>query len=357
MHKKTSSNPAGFAKLQRGLTGDRSLIGGTYMENPAMLAAYLDFYWPISRAQAAHAIALSSRFYPAAKKVLDVGSGPGPVAAAFIDAGAEAVFLVDQSRKALDLALRELPRRCRHSPPFPHLSILACGIENPDPAKIPLWGAIDCISFGHSLNELFSGDPARIEKRVALLARYAEGLAAGGRILVIEPALLSTSRDLLSVRNLLVERGWKVRAPCVGRDSLPCPALEAGPQHTCHEEVFWKIPLAVERLADSMKLDKESLKMTWFFLEPPGVPIASDTGIYRVVSDPMLNKAGRVRRLICGAAGRFPLSAAGDSKASARVSFDALRRGDFIRVENPEIRGNGWGVGDDTVIEVVGGKK
>jgi len=64
----------------------------------------------------------------------------------------------------------------------------------------------------------------------------------------------------------------------------------------------------------------------------------------------MLNKSGRVRRLLCGREGRFPLSAEDGSPDAARSGFDKLRRGDFIEVDNPEKRENGWGVGHETRV-------
>ena len=387
--KKSSANasvPTGaFRELQRGLTGERSLIGEAYMENPEMLRSYLDYYWPVSFEQARHAL----RFAPhRIGTVIDIGCGPGPVAAAFLDSGTKNAVLVDQSRKALDLALRELP--LRGGTGTEKISALVADISSPDESAIPHWGEADCVSLGHSLNELFSDCDDRIEKRAALLEKYSHALADGGFILVIEPALLSTSRDLLAVRNLLVERGWRVVAPCPGRENSACPALGAGESHTCHEEIVWNMPAETASLAKKLKLDKEVLKMTWFLLEPPhgaegvnaaysatgvngennvnaaysatgantfeGSSFLADaarlfaSGVYRVVSDPMLNKAGRVRRLLCGAGGRFPLSVQAGSADERRTGFDCLSRGDYIRVQHPEIRENGWGIAAGTAI-------
>ena len=352
----------GFARLQKGLTGERALIGESYMDDAEMLGAYLDYYWPVSRAQALRALSVAAASCSLAggfRRVIDVGSGPGPVAAAFIDRGAEAVTLVDQSSRALDLALRELPKRCASGSrsPAPVPETVVADISSPDPDRIPLWGKADCVSFGHSLNELWPAQSDRIRRRADLLERYAEALADEGFVLVIEPALLATSRDLLAVRDLLVERGWLVIAPCCGRAALGCPALDAGENQTCHDEIEWSPPPAVAALARSMGLDKDSLKMTWFMFAPPRTARAltekdvSDRGTFRVVSDAMLNKGGRERRLICGSTGRFPLSVAQGHADSARSGFNRLRRGDEIAVRNPERRENGWGVGGETKIE------
>ena len=350
----------GFRDLQRGLTGDRSLIGASYMDDPKLLRAYLDFYWPISFEQARRALAVSEFLLGrplGARSVIDAGSGPGPVAAAFAASGATALTLLDQSARALELAREAVPARAvpRGGTP-PSIATVAMDIANPDPSRIPLWGAADCVSFGHSLNEVAFDRGDRVEVRARLLERYAAALAPGGAILAVEPALLATSRDLIAVRNLLVSRGWRALAPCVGRAALECPALAAGEGQTCHDAVRWEMPRSVESLARELGLDKESLKMTWFLLEPPrnltggAGDTSADEGLFRVVSDPMLNKGGRVRRLLCGRAGRFPLSAPAGSADGARSGFDALERGDFVRVESPEPRENGWGVGAKTVV-------
>lgn len=346
---------AALSRLKDGLTGERSLVGASYMEDPAMLRAYLEYYWPVSRAQAERALFVAAKNgCPPFRKVIDAGSGPGPVAAAFADAGARELSLVDQSRRALDLAIREIGVRCA-SP----VSVSASegNIASPDPGRIHLWGEADCVSFGHSLNEVFADDPDRVARRADLLTRWSAALAPGGIILVIEPALLSTSRDLLAVRDLLVGRGWAVIAPCPGRSRLSCPALSAGTQHTCHEDVLWKLPPSVAALAESIKVDKEFLKMTWFAFAPPraegaGVqPVSPEIPASRVVSEAMLNKGGRLRRLVCDASGRYPLSVAQSSPDAARCSFADLRRGEYVRIDRPERRENGIGVGSETRID------
>jgi SAM-dependent methyltransferase len=345
------------------------------MEDPELLSAYLDFYWPVSREQARHALALSARMNRLRAgspfsflRVIDAGSGPGPVAAAFAEAGAVELTLLDRSPRALELALREIPRRSVHpgqsieapgGTGAPVMHALSCDIADPPEDRIPLWGAADCVSFGHSLNELFAGESGRIEKRFALLERYGRALVPGGTILVIEPALLSTSRDLLELRNLLVSRGWTVLAPCPGREKESCPALDAGPSHTCHEEVSWEIPARVASLAASLGIDKESVKMTWFLFAPPGYAAAKqapsvELDVWRVVSDPMLNKAGRCRRLLCGSAGRIPLSVRDGSPEARSSGFDELRRGDLVILAGTETRENGMGVCPGTRISAAG---
>src|SRR5262250_3182695 len=95
---------AGVRRLSLGLTRERSFAGLRYMVEPLLLAAYLVFYWPISYAQAREVL---GELVVRPRTVLDLGSGPGPLAFAALDAGASEVTAADRSKRALALA-REL---------------------------------------------------------------------------------------------------------------------------------------------------------------------------------------------------------------------------------------------------------
>jgi len=338
-------------RLQRGLTGGRALIGAPYMDDPALLEAYLLYYWPVSYAQAARALALSGA--GTRKRVLDLGSGPGPVAATFADSGAAELTLVDASPEALSLARRILenpPEGLAPSGP-PRVQTLAANLEALSPERLPP-GPYDAVSFGHSLNELWKGRPDRVERRAALLESLRPLIAPGGLALVVEPAPLATSRDALALRDALVERGWSVVAPCPA--PIPCPALAAGPSHTCHDAAPWNVPPVTAALAREAGLDRDELKAAWFALSPSATPSAAPEGFRRVVSEPMLNKAGRVRYLLCDARGRLALSAKSGDPAADAAGFFTLERYDLVRVSGAETRESGEGVVSGTLIERVG---
>ncbi|MBN1243356.1 MAG: class I SAM-dependent methyltransferase [Spirochaetales bacterium] len=338
-------------RLQRGLTGGRELVGAPYMRDPALLEAYLLYYWPVSYAQTARALALSKA--GPRRRVLDLGSGPGPVAAAFADSGAREIVLVDASPEALSLARRILenpPEGLAPSGP-PHVETLAADLEGLSPDRLPP-GPYDAIAFGHSLNELWKGRPDRVARRAAFVETLRPLLAPGGLVLVVEPALLATSRDAIALRDALLERGWSVVAPCPA--PIPCPALAAGPSHTCHDAAPWEVPPTVAALAREAGLDRDELKAAWFALSPGRGQSAAPEGFRRVVSEPMLNKAGRVRYLLCDARGRAALSARSGDPAAKAAGFFELARYDLVRVTGAEARESGEGVVAGTIIEKVG---
>ncbi|MCX7025108.1 MAG: methyltransferase domain-containing protein [Spirochaetes bacterium] len=330
-------------RLQRGLTGDRALIGAGYMDDPELSRAYRLFYGPVSRAQAERAFSVAGL---SPRSVLDLGAGSGAFASAAADRGAVRVTLVDSSRRALDLAMEALSG---HGIPAPTTVVADLSSDFTLPE-----GSFGCAVFGHSLNELWKDEAGRIEKRAGLVDRISNNLESGGTVLVVEPATLACGRDALALRDELERRDWTIIAPCTR--SGPCPALAAGPEQTCRDDVEWTPPETVRLLAARVRLDKDILKMTWFAACKPGADttpaVNADRGkaAYRVVSEGMLNKAGRVRFLICGPGGRFGFSAKRGDQAAGRAGFFALRRGDLLSVADPEPRENGWGFGRSTVI-------
>src|SRR5512137_1977763 len=97
---------AAVQRLSLGLTRDRRLAGARYLDDDRLLGAYLLFYWPVSYLQARGVLSELPR---RPRAVLDLGSGPGPLALAALDAGASAATACDRAKQAL-VAARELAR-------------------------------------------------------------------------------------------------------------------------------------------------------------------------------------------------------------------------------------------------------
>ena len=336
---------ASLLALQRGLTGGRSLAGAGYMDDAGILGAYLLYYWPVSYMQVSLALAENPTF---PRRVLDLGSGPGPASAALIDSlvgtntSLDELVLVDGSRTALDLAASMLGG----IPGSPsRLTTVKLDLESD---LTSLEGSFDLVILGHCLNELWVDRTDALDRRTELLERVAASLAPGGRFLLVEPALLATCRGLISLRDRLVSRSWRVFGPCPG--SYPCPALAAGTQRSCHAESRWKAPEMVASLAKAAGLDRDSVKFSYFFLAPGSVlNDESNEGspeVRRVVSGPMLNKAGRIRYILCGDGGLETIS--GPAKG-----FMDLHRGDVINASGLEPRpGGGRGLVPGSVLEL-----
>lgn len=141
---------AGVRQLSLGLTRERQLAGARYMDDPKLLGAYLLFYWPVSYAQARQVLGeLPNR----PRQVLDLGSGPGPVAFAALDAGGGQVTAADRSKAALTLA-RNLAAEAGEALATRDWDPTKKGATLPD-------GQFELITMGHVVNELYgTGDAA-----------------------------------------------------------------------------------------------------------------------------------------------------------------------------------------------------
>jgi ribosomal protein RSM22 (predicted rRNA methylase) len=334
----------GVAQLSQGLTRDRALAGGRYMDDPRLLGAYLLFYWPVSYLQARGVFSELPR-PPGA--VLDLGSGPAPVAFAALDAGASRAVAADRSQRALAAAralAAELGEPLGTAPWDP---------TRPAATSAAASGrAWDTITLGHVVNELFAGDAAAAaERRAGLLEEAARHLAPGGSLVVIEPALRETSRGLLAVRDLLVARGFAVRAPCMFQGA--CPAL-LRESDWCHAERPIDPPPLVAEIARAAGLRKEAVKMSYLALAPRGegwaAPPAGRT--FRIVSEPLPSK-GRLRYMACGPEGRLGLALQEKHVTEANRAFERLLRGDVVALTEVEPRGDGLRLSERSEVRIV----
>jgi ribosomal protein RSM22 (predicted rRNA methylase) len=325
--------------LSLGLTRERQLAGARYMDDPRLLGAYLLFYWPVSYAQGRQVLGeLPAR----ARSVLDLGSGPGPLAFAALDAGSAEVTAADRSRPALALA-RELAAEAGE----------ALATREWDPLKgseLPVSG-VDAVLMGHLLNELFGTSEPALGRRAALVERALAALRPGGSVVLIEPALRDTSRELLKLRDVLLRRGFAVRAPCLFRGD--CPAL-VKPSDWCHAERAWSMPPLLEQLARTAGLHKEALKMSYLVLAPKGEPWHEPpTGrSFRIVSEPLEGK-GRQRFMGCGPEGRMGLALQEKHRTEANAAFFRLQRGDVVTLTEAEPRGDGLALTERSAVRVI----
>ncbi len=438
---------ADLLALQRGLTGERRLIASAYMDEGRRLGAYLLFYWFTSYTQTrgmldmalralgaqnsdhkpegitAPGTARSGLFYEDANttfRILDLGSGPAPCSIAAADwfSGMNKTIAKNIEITACDQSILSLSAAERLADGAGYrLNRVAPWQAGTDP--IPE-GPFHCIVIGHLLNELWKDASDRVEQRAALIDALGTQLAAGGIILILEPALLSTGRDLLALRDRLLGHRWRVLAPCFTQKA--CPAL-AQPNQTCHSDFTWQVPRTVQELERRTGLDKDLVKTTALVLSRPGtaesgtqdrvhdsgrpaeiaeaagpdttlgtggtsgpakvtgpaqsaeatqstdtaqtagpakvtgsensVGVINQRGPYRVVSEPMLNKAGRTRLILCGDEGRIPFSAKLGEDLPAEKVFKTLRRSDAITLSGAEQRESGLALGEFTQIFLI----
>jgi predicted nicotinamide N-methyase len=332
----------GVQYLSQGLTRDRALIGERYLSDTVLLGAYLLYFWPLSYLQAREIF----RHLPSTpRSVLDLGSGPGPLGAAAFDEGAKTVTFTDRSLPALKLAM-ELAKAAGKNAEF----------QNWDPIKHPLLprAKYDCIAAEHLLNELWDDFSNRVEKRTELVLPWFERLKSGGHVVLIEPALTTTSRDLMGVRDHLVQQGYRLIYPCLCTQT-PCPAL-AKPEETCHLEQTWNLPPLIRDLVRRLDFKKKTLKMTAFvFSGTDSTPLTLPAELFRIVSDPLLSKNKRIRLIGCSQSGRLSLALKPELATPENRIFLTLKRGDVVRIlhASPREGGSGLDLLPGSVVELI----
>lgn len=405
--------------LQRGLTGDRARVASGYMDEKSALQAYLLYYWPVSFYETAAVLAelAERRTLPNIQTVLDLGSGPGPGSFAASLFGAERAVLVDASQAALDVASK-IAEKGRQGGSSIELSALAKDLQNfsvdilsrfssasIEPSagysagRALLEPPFDLIIASHSINELWHDEPERIERRRNMLLSLLPALREGGLLLIIEPSAHYTSIPLLALRDSLLEaagsftggnfavsdeaRATLAVAPaaaylfCVGPcpHSGPCPMRAIG-DRPCFSEWKWDAPTLVRQLAEMAGLDRTSLKASWVAFQKTGEKLGADFAEHaansaapppaagpaisgRIVSEPMLNKAGRVRYIVCTENGQLStISAPQNDPAAIRagtgaLDFFNLARGDLIEASGLEERGRShFGIIPDSSLRI-----
>jgi hypothetical protein len=213
------------------------------------------------------------------------------------------------------------------------------------PDGLPEGGPWDMISLGHVTNELYLNLPDPLAQRAALLLGCSRSLRRDGSLLLIEPALLVTSREALALRDRLLQAGASLRWPCLWQSA--CPALAQANQ-TCHSEFAWKAPAITEQLGLRAGLKKESLKCLALAF---GRPLEAPEGAWRVVGEHLLSKNGTRRLMVCGRGGRMNLSLPKAVRTDQAPAFLGLRRGDLALVENAEPKPNGMALREGSRCE------
>ncbi|HQN03341.1 MAG TPA: small ribosomal subunit Rsm22 family protein [Rectinema sp.] len=376
--------------LQRGLTGNRGLIASSYMDEWSILQPYLLYYWPISFYEVSAILyELKTRaVLPDINSVLDLGSGPGPASFAAQTFGAMRASLVDKSKRALAMASAIAAKGRRKNLNLEIIEYCA-SIED---FCAPKGESYDLIIAANSLNELWADSPDGILRRRDLVLRFLPNLQPEGILIIVEPSAHYTSIPLLELRDSLLAADLDgISLACVGPclHSFQCPMLSKE-KKPCFSEWQWNLPPLVRELADCAGLDRDSLKASWIALkkhekqekdkealpdnETSSLDSSSADSLYsaadlgdsgdlfgfrglrgRIVSEPMLNKAGRVRYIVCtNSALRVTISALRYDPTAENLGFFGLGRGDLIAANGLEIRGEShFGIAPCSQLEVL----
>jgi ribosomal protein RSM22 (predicted rRNA methylase) len=186
------------------------------------------------------------------------------------------------------------------------------------------------VLFGFVLNELFTELPLeqRIDRRVALVQQAYELLAPEGALVILEPALKETSRELMMLRDRFASSSAPyIIAPCLHAQA--CPML-ANERDWCHQELAYALPPALADVARAAALRFEGLRYSSLVLATR--PRPDGAGLYRVVSDRLESK-GKLELFGCGD-GQYTRFTQLNRKASpSNAAFTEAQRGHILALD------------------------
>jgi hypothetical protein len=309
--------------IHEGLVGQRALVGTPYLSDARLRHEYDTSIAPRTRAALGKILdeIAPCRRMTRPYRLLDLGAGTGAATDAFrahFD-GNIAVVAVDQVAAP---------------------GVITADLERFDvPPRVE--GRFDYIVAAHVLNELGTRQPPA--DRIAARARKVQAwcsrlLDDGGTLILLEPALRETSRELLAVRDLIVAAGLVVVAPCLWMG--PCPAL-GKERDWCHDTAT----------RPDVKGAAARVDFSYLVVRAHGdpEPTTTDPTLFRIVSEPLAEK-GRLRLYGCGPSGRQPLVRLHRHVSDANASFADLQRGDVARLRCTTFARDGLRVTAETTV-------
>jgi len=310
---------ASGSAIHEGLVGERALVGTPYLADPALRQEYARDIAPRTRAALAKVLpAVFGADTPAPDRALDLGAGTGAVGEALRAHFGAGIVVVGVDRVSAP-------------------DVVTANLEVALPA---VEGRFELIVAAHLLGELFVDRPLeeRIDARASRVAAWAESLLTpGGTIILVEPALRETSRELLGVRDqLLALSDLEIVAPCFWRGA--CPAL-ASPRDWCHDAVA----------AQGDDQGGRRVDFSYLVLRDRWKPLPGQLN-YRVVSDPLPEK-GRLKLYACGPDSRHAYIRLDRNETPANAAFGKLVRGDVARIAGATEATDGMRVEATTAVK------
>ena len=358
------SSASNVIRLSELLTKGRKTLKPSYLKDKDLRDAYIHYYVPVNmykilvplRELAIHP---SRIFEKEMVRVLDLGSGPGTAILGILD------FFSSRGKRpylkftAVDPISENLLETER-------LFKLFIEKGNADASLLTIKSTIeksnsladspfDIITLSNVLSEIAHHYNQKIRRRINLLKTIINrSLTHDGSCIIIEPALRDTSREMLEVRNGLVEEGLNIYSPCLMNEM--CPAL-TNPADWCHEDIPWEPPEIIKEIDRITGLRKDSLKFSYLIIRKDSLSIRDiydnksfrGNNSFRVVSEPLISK-GKLEFYICGTGGRRLIVRLDKDSSMTNKPFETLRRGDIVSFEHTADEGKRLKLTKDTTV-------
>ncbi len=220
--------------------------------------------------------------------------------------------------------------------------------------------SFDLIIMANAWNEMVEETQSALPSQVTLMKKLLGRLHPSGALILIEPALRKTSRQLLLIHDAVLQElpAVNIFAPCVHQQKCPC--LAAGNEKDwCHAEYDWKPTPEVAAIDQRIGNRKDALKFSYLVFRKDGKnalrlrtisgPRGELSTCWRVVSE-VIREKGKQRAFLCGELGRIQFVRLDRLEAATNREFGELARGDLVLLENAEQRQNDWRIMESTRV-------
>ena len=180
-------------------------------------------------------------------------------------------------------------------------------------------------------------------------------LSPNGTLLLIEPGTRAASRNLIHLRNMLLEQtALTLYAPCLERGL--CPSLD-NPKDWCHQKLFWSPPEFIKAIDRHTGFTKEKgVQYTYFTFRKDGKRAAHPfcdfprEKMWRVVSYVIKSK-GEERLFVCNGKERILLRRLAKNTSAKNRDFSQMLRGDCVVIDGLIKRGAFFEINKDSVFK------
>ncbi len=349
---------ANVSRLSMLLTRERKNLPVSYLTDPGLREAYTAYFLATNRKKIHQPLAELSRHPDGLLtknklRILDIGCGPGTAVLGAMEFFARRdnmpqleFVAVDQVEENLTVAKEQFSEH-RDALQVPaSLKFILADVTEVEHLRE---NRFDIIILSNVLNELFLQAEEKVAKRTEMLNKILNCLLRDdGSCIVIEPALRTTSREMIGVRNALADHGFSVYAPCLFTGACPALAMQ---KDWCHEDISWTAPSFIQEIDKRAGLRRDSLKFSYFVLRNDGRSLRDcyGTGVFRVVSDPLVSK-GKREFYLCGEGSRRLVTRFDKDASTENKAFEHLQRGSIASFNRLVVEHKRCKVEKDTVV-------
>lgn len=247
-------------------------------------AAQLAYYFPLNFARNSAVAAEAKRlgFLDHVTSLTDFGSGAGSALYAFGEHLIDPVHLVasDVSDFALSLGARLKPETWPENRPVPERHVGSLRMSPEIRAGLR-----------PEASNLLVASFVRTELR-----QLPDDWLDFSALAIVEPSTAEDSRRLMQERQILVEKGYRIWAPCTHEGA--CPLLTHSERDWCHDRIHWDAPawfLAVEKL---LPMKNRTLTFSYLLAKKETAAPSRLKEFARLTGD-MLVEKGKTRQSLC----------------------------------------------------------